>query len=95
MAEEKIKDNLRLLDKNTDTSMLRAAAAAISHSDTLPNSDFYIHESSPSARGTGRAVNLNHMDIQQFLGDAYQVGGTLTDGDGASAAAKPTTTSGT
>ena len=93
MAEEKIKDNLRLLDKNTDTSMLRAANAAIAHSDTLPNADFYIHESSPSSKGTGLPVQTDA--IKQFPGDEHLLmGDTLAEGDGASAAAKPTTTSG-
>ncbi len=67
MAHERIVQNVRLLSTNSDESMLRAADAAIAFNDTLPNADFYIHEASPSAAGTGRAIQTEH--IRQFPGD--------------------------
>jgi len=52
---------------NADDSMRRAAAAARRHNDTLPNGDYYVHEASPVARGTGHPVQRDH--IRQFPGD--------------------------
>ena len=53
--------------------MLRAAEAALRHSDTLPNSDFSIHEKSPNAQGTGR--DLKQESIKQFPGHHHYVSG--------------------
>ncbi len=77
MLELRILDNVRALRRNADDSMRAAAAAARRHNDSLPNSDFYIHESSPIARGTGKAIPRQH--IRQFPGD-----GRAALGDGAS-----------
>lgn len=67
IAHEEIEENLRRLDRNSDDSMRRTAAAAMAWVNTLANEDFYIHESSPVAAGTGREVNQDH--IPQFQGD--------------------------
>ena len=80
--------NIGELRKNADESMRRAADAARRHNDTLPNDDFYIHETSPNAKGTGKAVPTEH--IKQFPGEQ------VVGGDGAAVASndtslKPTT----
>jgi hypothetical protein len=62
---------------NADRSMREAAEAARYHSDTLPHSDFVIHESSPIARNQGRPVAREY--VRQFPGKSMSVGG-----DGAS-----------
>jgi len=67
LLEMRISSNLDELRKNADESMRKAAAAARSHNDSLPNEDFYIHEASPSAKGTGKVVKSDH--IRQFPGD--------------------------
>jgi alkylation response protein AidB-like acyl-CoA dehydrogenase len=64
LAHERILRNMRELDTNSDASMARAAKAAFAWSDTLPNSDYYLHEASPNAAGTGHAVPEAH--IKQF-----------------------------
>jgi acyl-CoA dehydrogenase family protein 9 len=55
LAAAEIRRNLHDVLKNDDDSMRRAAETAIKYIDTLPNADFYIPESSPTAKGTGRA----------------------------------------
>jgi acyl-CoA dehydrogenase family member 9 len=47
--------------------MQTAARSAMQYCDTLPNSDYVIHEASPNAKGTGRA--LSQTGIRQFPGD--------------------------
>lgn len=69
IAEREIEKNFADLYRNTDESMLTAADAALKFSDTLPNSDFYIPEGSPNAKGTGKTPNQD--GIKQFPGDAY------------------------
>lgn len=68
LLEEKILRCFGELRRNSDVSMRKAAAAARRHNDTLPNEDFYIHEASPIAKGTGKPVKKDH--IRQFPGDA-------------------------
>ena len=48
---------------------IKAATAARRYNDSLPNADFYVHESSPVAKGTGKPVTKEH--IEQFPGDRY------------------------
>lgn len=67
LFELQIRANDRELRRNADDSMLAAAAAARKHNDSLPNSDYVIHESSPIAEGTGRPVQVEH--VKQFPGD--------------------------
>ncbi len=76
LFELEILHNFHELRHNADESMRKAAAAARRHNDTLPNSDFYIHEASPVAKGTGKPVQKEH--IKQFPGDRYVEAG----GDG-------------
>ncbi len=83
LFELEIYHNIDGLRRNADKSMLKAAEAARRHNDTLPNSDYYIHESSPVARGTGKPVPTAH--IQQFPGDRY----VETPGDGHALPAEP------
>jgi alkylation response protein AidB-like acyl-CoA dehydrogenase len=66
MAEVAIHQSFRELYENADDTMLSAAAAAIKHSDTLPNSEFYIPEGSPNAKGTGKKIKQD--GIKQFGG---------------------------
>ena len=77
--------NIGELRKNADESMRRAAEAARRYNDTLPNHDFYLHESSPVAKGTGRVVSTEH--IKQFPGDSDMDAG----GDGAVVSQEKTT----
>lgn len=70
MAYLDIQENLQRLHRNADDSMQRAADAALVWVDTLPNSDYYIHESSPNAAGTGREIQRE--DVKQFPGDGTQ-----------------------
>lgn len=66
LAETSFYANIRELSDNADETMLKAAAAAIKHSDAMPNSEFSIPEKSPVAKGTGR---INKQDgIKQFPG---------------------------
>lgn len=66
LAETFFYANIRELSENADDSMLKAAAAAIRHSDAMPNNEFSIPEKSPVAKGTGRA--LKQDGIKQFPG---------------------------
>ncbi|MFQ5568591.1 MAG: acyl-CoA dehydrogenase family protein [Rhodothermales bacterium] len=78
LFELAILKNFGEMRTNADDSMRHAAEAARRHNDTLPNSDFYIHEGSPVAKGLGHPVSKEH--IKQFPGDRYiEAGG----GDGA------------
>lgn len=72
--------NIGELKKNADESMRRASDAARRHNDSLPNGDYYIHESSPIAKGTGKPVSKQH--IKQFPGEMSVEAG----GDGAAVA---------
>ena len=73
MAEVAIASAFRALYENADESMRKAASAALTYSDTLPNSDFIIPERSPVAQGQGRTPNQDA--IKQFPGDAYAASG--------------------
>ena len=68
LLELRIKNELAALRHNADVSMRKAAAVAKAFNDTLPNDRFYIHESSPSSKGTGKTIQKDH--IQQFPGDS-------------------------
>lgn len=67
MAELEIKENLRRLEQNADNTMRKAAAAQFEYNDTLPNEKFYIHETSPSDKGTGKKIQKE--GIKQFPGN--------------------------
>ncbi len=85
LLEIDILNNIGELKKNADVSMRRASDAARRHNDTLPNEDYYIHESSPVAKGTGKPVREEH--IRQFPGDVSVGAG----GDGAAVSQGDTT----
>lgn len=91
LAHERIEANVRGLHKNSDDSMLRAAEAALNWVETLPNEDYYIHESSPIAQGTGHPIQEAY--IKQFPEDGApytpRPDGDAPTGDGAVKAAKP------
>ncbi|WP_412063167.1 acyl-CoA dehydrogenase family protein [Rubrivirga sp. IMCC45206] len=91
LAHERILANVRGLSTNSDDSMRRTAAAALAFVDTMPNEDFYIHESSPTAKGTGHPVQEAY--IKQFPEDGApfvpRPDGEVTSGDGAVAPATP------
>jgi alkylation response protein AidB-like acyl-CoA dehydrogenase len=66
LLELRIQENIRRVRVNADRSMRQAAEASRKHNDSLPNQDFYIHESSPIAAGTGKTVDNKY--IRQFAG---------------------------
>ena len=70
LAEIEVLEALGALRRNADESMRIAARAARLHNDTLPNSDYYIHEASPIAQGTGKAVS--EAFIKQFPGESRE-----------------------
>lgn len=72
LAELAINNNFRELYENADDSMLKAAAAALKYTESLPNSDFAIPEKSPNAEGTGRERRQD--GIRQFPGDTSRRG---------------------
>jgi alkylation response protein AidB-like acyl-CoA dehydrogenase len=67
LADQEIEDCFKRLHENTDDTMAAAAKSAMQYCDTLPNSDYVIHEASPNAKGTGKA--LAQTGIRQFPGD--------------------------
>ena len=79
LADLQIRENVRGLTRNADQSMVAAAQAQFALTDEMDNADFYIHESSPTDKGTGRAIQTEH--IQQFPGEAY-AGNGRSSGDG-------------
>ncbi len=83
LFEQEIRGGFEEMRHNADESMRTAAAAARRHNDTLPNGDFYIHEASPVAKGTGKPVQSEH--IQQFPGDTA----APVHGDGAATDVEP------
>lgn len=78
LLEERFWINVGQLKHNTDDSMREAADAARRHNDTLPNSNFFIHEASPVAAGTGKAPDLAH--IKTFPADDSQAEEMAGDG---------------
>ncbi len=85
LFELKIEHNGESMQDNADDSMREAAVAALGYVETLPNSEFVIHESSPIAKGTGMALDMEH--VKQFPGGEQ---GQLTSGDGEATASLPT-----
>ena len=55
------------LHENTDDTMALAARVPCSIADTLPNSDYVIHEASPNAQRHRQAAA--QTGIRQFPGD--------------------------
>jgi alkylation response protein AidB-like acyl-CoA dehydrogenase len=88
LLEHRIRINCGAMRNNPDDSMRKAAEAARRHNDTLPNGDFYIHESSPVAAGTGKTPDLEH--IKTFPGDDQGATPAESRGDGAPADAEAT-----
>lgn len=68
MAAREVNRSLNEVIDNDDTAMRSAAQAAIRYSDTLPNNQFIIPESSPVAKGSGRQPV--RKSIKQFSGSA-------------------------
>lgn len=71
LLDLRIQHELRALKDNADVSMRKAAKVARAYNDSLPNDRFYIHESSPSSKGTGKTIQKDH--IQQFPGDSMDL----------------------
>jgi len=65
-AEHQIRGWFRDLRENADDTMRIAAAAVRRETDKWDNSEFYIPESSPNAKGTGKPLCQEH--IRQFGG---------------------------
>jgi hypothetical protein len=76
LAEQEILDCFRRHHTNSDASMIPAAKSAMVFCDTLPNSDYMIHEASPNAHGTGKPPA--RAGIRQFPGDNAQSAGERT-----------------
>ncbi len=66
IAGHEIEASIRALRQNTDRTMRACAQAAMSHMDSLPDSDYVIPEQTPDewARGKGRQPDQTH--IPQF-----------------------------
>jgi len=79
LAERAIYNCFTELTLNADVTMLAAAIAELQYSDTLPNSDYVIHEASPNAKGTGR--RNKQEGIKQFPGDSAQRPSGESQGD--------------
>jgi alkylation response protein AidB-like acyl-CoA dehydrogenase len=77
IAEVAIHKSYRELYENADDTMLAAAAAAMAHNDTLPNSEFYIPEKSPNAKGSGKPPKQE--GIKQFPGQSQRQGSVVTN----------------
>ncbi len=79
LADLQIRENNRGLTRNADASMVDAAKAQYAVTDAQANEEFYIHESSPTDKGTGKPIQTQF--VKQFPGEAYiQEGGSLGDG---------------
>ena len=91
MAHERIEANVRGLHKNSDESMRRAAAAALDYVETLPDADFYIHESSPTHRDLGHPVQEDFIKQFPETGAPFvpRPDDAATAGDGAVSEAEP------
>ena len=91
LAEIEVSAALGSLKRNADESMRAAADAERRYNDTLPNSDFYVHEASPVAGGTGKRVANEH--IRQFPGRDQLMSGKPDDdaGEGPSGDGQPRT----
>ena len=85
MAESAIQRCFHELFDNDDESMRAAAKAAMRYSDTLPNNEFVIPESSPIAAGTGRQPKQE--GIGQFPGNSTSAT-TQAAGDNGNGAAR-------
>jgi acyl-CoA dehydrogenase family protein 9 len=64
LLENRILSCFRELKVNADGSMMAAASAGRERADSLPDNDFYIHESSPTHGGKGKKVRTDL--VQQF-----------------------------
>ncbi|MDE2996519.1 MAG: acyl-CoA dehydrogenase family protein [Bacteroidota bacterium] len=73
LLENRILSAFRELRVNADDTMIAAAQAGRDRAESLPNSEFYIHESSPTDKGTGKAVRTDLLP--QFPGKGFLVGG--------------------
>ncbi len=66
LAEREIRTRFDSLYYNADKTLDDAAKKTMNYTDTLPNSDFIIHQKSPNAKGTGRKPVKEF--VKQFLG---------------------------
>jgi len=66
LLENRILERFRELRVNADGTLFQAAEAGRKRADALSNSDFYIHESSPTDKGTGKRVRTDI--VKQFPG---------------------------
>ena len=66
ISEEQIEREMMSLRRNSDKSSMKAAGLVLNWSESLPNSNYAIPESTPveSARGKGKTVDQGM--IQQF-----------------------------
>ena len=64
----KINGWLRGLRENPDGTMLKAAEKTWEFGETLPNSDYYIPESTPNKDALGKGKVNDQEGIQQFGG---------------------------
>lgn len=71
LLEERIVGLFAELRQNSDDSLAVASSEARKYNDSLPNEDYYIHESSPIAAGTGKKIRTDV--IVQFPGTKRSV----------------------
>lgn len=66
VAGEEIDAALRGLRENSDETMRAAAAVAMKHIDALPNSDYFIPESTPVMEARGKGRQIDAVNVPQF-----------------------------
>ena len=66
LAEQEIRSRFNSLYHNADKTLDQASLKTMQYTDTLPNSNFIIHQKSPNAEGTGRKPIREF--VKQFLG---------------------------
>jgi len=66
MANLEIEAEIRSLHNNSDSTMKRAAAAAMKRSDSLPNSLYTIPERTMDLKARGSGQKVNQSPIPQF-----------------------------
>ncbi len=66
LAEREIRTRFDSLYHNADKTLDAAAKKTMLYTDTLPNSDFIIHQKSPNAQGSGRKPIREF--VKQFVG---------------------------
>ncbi|MBX3361635.1 MAG: hypothetical protein KF705_09395 [Phycisphaeraceae bacterium] len=70
LAECEFHANIRALYDNADETMLRAADAALKHSDAMSNNQFISPRRSPNAKGSGRTPKQDGIQTVPAIGSS-------------------------